>query len=177
MQGGVAGQITRLGGGSLVVRGPSGNVSVTYSPSTNVLQTSSATQSSIIAGACVVVTGKREPGGPVTADTVQVQYNMNGHCTPLPGVVLGTNVPGSTVNLRGKITSVGASSFVMEPVTAGGAVVTVNVPSTASISRLDAASTSRLAVGQCIRLNGQQDASHVVHARALIITVAGRAGC
>jgi hypothetical protein len=177
VQGGVGGQITRVGGGSLVVKGPSGDVVVDYSPSTNVLQTSGATRSNIVAGACVVVTGRRQADGPVTADTVQVQYNMNGNCTPPPGVVLGRNGPGSAVNLRGKITSVTGSSFTVEPVTAGGALVTVNVPSTAGITRLDTATTGRLAVGQCVRVNGQQNAAGVVQARALIISLAGPSGC
>ena len=174
---GVAGQITQVGGGRLVVKQPGGSVSVAYGTSTNVLQTGSASPSTIVAGACVVVTGRREPAGPVTADTVQVQFNMNGNCAPPPGVALGRNVPGSAVNLRGRITSVGGSSFVMQPVTAGGAVVTVNVPSTAGITRLDTAGTGRLAVGQCVQVNGQRDAAGVVEARVLIITLAGPTGC
>jgi hypothetical protein len=178
VQGGVSGQITQLGGGSLVVKEPGGNVSVAYSTSTNVLQTSGATQSNITAGACVVVTGRRSTASdPVTAATVQVQYNMNGNCTPPPGVVLGNSAPGPAVSLRGKITSVSGGSFVMAPVTTGGALVTVDVPSTAGITRLDNATTSKLAVGQCVRVNGTQDAAGVVQARALIISSAGPAGC
>jgi hypothetical protein len=176
-QGGVAGQITQLGTGSLVVKEPTGDVSVGYSPGTSVLQTSSATQSNILAGACVVVTGQREPAGAVAANMVQVQFNMNGNCTPPPGVAPGGNGPGNAVNLRGKITSVTGASFVMQPVTAGDAPVTVNVPSTARITRLDTATTGKLAVGQCVRVNGQQDAAGVVQARALVITLAGPTGC
>jgi hypothetical protein len=176
-QGGVAGQITQLGSGSLVVREPTGDISVGYGPATGVLQTSSATQSNILAGACVVVTGQRESAGAVTASTVQVQFNMNGVCTPPPGVAPGGNGPGNAVNLRGKITSVSGASFVMQPVTAGDAPVAVNVPSAARITRLDTATTSRLAVGQCVRVNGQQDAAGVVQARALVITLAGPTGC
>lgn len=173
----VTGQITQVGGGRLVVKEPSGNVSVAYGTSTNVLLTGSATQSTIVGGACVVVTGRREPAGTVTADTVQVQFNMNGRCTPPPGAALGRNVPGNAVNLRGRITTVSGNSFVMQPVTAGGGLVTVNVPATAGITRLDTASTDRLAVGQCVRVNGQSDAAGVVEARALIITPAGPTGC
>jgi hypothetical protein len=176
-QGGVAGQITQLGSGTLVVKEPSGDVSVAYSASTNVLQTSSASQSNILAGACVVVAGQRESAGAVTANMVQVQFNMNGNCTPPPGVAPGGNGPGNAVNLRGKITSVSGSSFVMQPVTATDKPVTVNVPSTARITRLDTATTSKLSVGQCVRANGQQDAAGVVQARALVITPAGPNGC
>lgn len=174
---GVGGQIAQVGGGRLVVREATGNVSVAYGTSTNVLQTGSATQSNIVAGACVVVTGQRDPAGAVTADTVQVQFNMNGNCAPPPGVALGRNGPGDAVSLRGKITTVSAGAFVMKPVTAGGALVTVSVPSRAGITRLDTATTSTLAVGQCVRVNGQRDASGVVQARALIITLAGSGGC
>jgi hypothetical protein len=174
---GVAGQITQLGSGSLVVKEPTGDVHVGYSPSTSVLQTSSATQSNILAGACVVVTGQREPAGAVTANMVQVQFNMSGNCTPPPGVAPGGNGPGNAVNLRGKITSASGASFVMQPVTAGDAPVTVNVPSTARMTRLDTATTSKLAVGQCVRVNGQQDAAGVVQARTLVITLAGPTGC
>jgi Domain of unknown function (DUF5666) len=176
-QNGVAGQITQLGGGTLVVKEPSADVSVAYSAATNVLQTSSATQANILAGACVVVTGQRDSGGVVTADMVQVQFNMNGNCTPPPGVGQATPGPGNAVNIRGKITSVSGTSFVAQPVTAGDPPVTVNVPSTARITRLDTATTSRLAVGQCVRVNGQQAASGVVQARALVITPAGPNGC
>jgi hypothetical protein len=176
-QNGVAGQITQLGSGTLVVKEPSAEVSVAYSATTNVLQTSGATQSNILAGACVVVTGQRDSGGVVTADMVQVQFNMNGNCTPPAGVALATPGPGNAVNIRGKITSVGGASFVTQPVTAGDPPVTVNVPSTARITRLDTATTSRLAVGQCVRVNGQPAASGVVQARALVITPAGPNGC
>jgi Domain of unknown function (DUF5666) len=176
-QGGVAGQIAQLGSGTLVVKEPRGNVSVAYSPTTTVLLTSGATQSNIIAGACVVVTGQRESAGAITANMVQVQFNMNGNCTPPPGVAPGGNGPGNSVNLRGKITSVSGSSFVVQPVTATDAPVTVNVPSTAPITRLDTGATSKLTVGQCVRVNGQQDASGVVQARTLVITLAGPNGC
>lgn len=174
---GLGGQITQIGGGRLTVREPGGNVSVAYSTSTNVLRTGSATQSSIVAGACVVVTGRRDAAGPVIADTVQVQFNMKGNCAPPPGVALGRSGSGSAVSLRGKVSSVSGSAFVMQPVTAGGAVVTVNVPSTAGITRLDTATTSELVIGQCVRVNGQQDATGVVQARALIIAQAGTTGC
>jgi hypothetical protein len=176
-QGGVAGQITQVGAATLVVKEPAGDVSVGYSPTTSVLQTSGATRSNILAGACVVVTGRRDPAGAVTADMVQVQFNMNGNCTPPPGVSPGGNGPGNAVNLRGKITSVSGGSFVTQPVTAGSAPVTVNVPSSALITRLDTATTSRLAVGQCIRVNGQQGGAGVVQARAVVITLPGPSGC
>jgi Domain of unknown function (DUF5666) len=174
---GIAGQITQLGSGRLVVREPTGDVSVGYTSKTNVLQTSDATQSNILAGACVVVTGQREPAAAVTANMVQVQFNMNGNCTPPPGVAPGGSGPGNAVNLRGKITSVNGSSFVVQPVTAADAQVTVNVSSTARITRLDTTTTSKLSVGQCVRANGQQDAAGVVQARALVITLPGPTGC
>ena len=108
---------------------------------------------------------------------VQVQFNMNGNCTPPPGVSPGSTGPGNAVNLRGKITSVSGTSFVVQPVTATDAPVTVNVPSSALVTRLDNATTSSLAVGQCVRVNGQQGASGVVQARALVIVPAGPNGC
>lgn len=174
---GVAGQISQLGAGTLVVKQQSGDVSVAYSASTNVLQTGGATQSNIVAGACVVATGQRDSGGVVTADMVQVQFNMNGNCTPPPGISPGGFGPGSAVNLRGKITSVSGASFVMQAVNPADTSVTVNVPTTARITRLDTATSSKLAVGQCVRVNGQPDASGVVQARSLVITLPGPTGC
>lgn len=173
----IAGQVTQVGGGTLVVKQPGSDVSVAYSASTNVLRTSGATQSNIIAGACVVVTGQHDSSGVVTANMVQVQFNMNGNCTPPPGVSPGSTGPGNAVNLRGKITSVSGASFIVQPVTAGDARVTVNVAPTALITRLDTATTSTLAVGQCVRVNGQRAASGVVQARALVIAPAGPNGC
>lgn len=174
---GVAGQISQLGAGTLVVKQQSGDVSVAYGASTNVLQTSAATQANIVAGACVVATGQRDPGGVVTADMVQVQFNMNGNCTPPPGISPGGFGPGSAVNLRGKITSVSGASFVMLAVSPADTSVTVNVPATARITRLDTATSSKLAAGQCVRVNGQPDASGVVQARTLVITLPGPTGC
>jgi hypothetical protein len=176
-QGGVAGQITQVGAATLVVKEPAGDVSVGYSTTTSVLQTSGATQSNILAGACVVVMGQREPAGTVTADMVQVQFNMNGNCTPPPGVSPGGNGPGNAVNLRGKIVSVSGGSFVTQPIAAGSAPVTVNVPATARITRLDTATTAKLAVGQCVRVNGQRGGGGVVQARAVVITLPGPSGC
>jgi hypothetical protein len=175
-QNGIAGQITQLGNGTLMVKESSGDVSVAYGPSTNVLQTASASQSNILAGACVLVNGQRNSGD-VTANMVQVQFNMNGNCTPPPGVAPGGNGPGNAISLRGKITSVSGNSFMVRPVTAGAALVTVNVSPTALITRLDTATTSRLAVGQCVRVNGQPDGSAIVQARALVITLPGPSGC
>jgi hypothetical protein len=175
-QTGIAGQITKLGNGTLMVKESIGNVTVAYDPSTNVLQTAGATQSNILAGACVLVNGERNSGD-VTANMVQIQFNMNGNCTPPPGVAPGGNGPGNAVSLRGKITSVTGNSFVVQPVTAGTAQVTVTVPPAALITRLDSATTNVFAVGQCVRGNGQPNGSGVVQARALVITLPGLHGC
>jgi hypothetical protein len=81
------------------------------------------------------------------------------------------------VAVRGKIATVSGSSFVVQPVTAGDTPVTVNVPSTARITKLEIATTSTLAVGQCVRATGQRDNAGAVQARSLVITPAGPNGC
>lgn len=176
---GIAGQITQLGAGTLVVKQQSGDLSVAYSASTNVLQTGSATQANVVAGVCVVVNGDRDSsGGVVTANMVQAQFNMNGNCTPPAGLGQASPGPGNAVtNLRGKVTSVSGGSFVMQPVNMGDTPITVNMPSTTRFTRLDTASTSKLAVGQCVRVNGQADSSGVVQARSLVLSAPGPNGC
>jgi hypothetical protein len=87
-QNGVAGQITNVSTGSLVVKAQSGDVNVAFGSSTGVLKTSTGALSDIVAGACTLVTGQRDAGGAITAFMVQVQLNMNGNCTT-PGIGQG----------------------------------------------------------------------------------------
>ena len=60
---------------------------------------------------------------------------------------------------------------------ASGSVVTVSVPGTARVSRVESASQSQLAVGQCVRANGQKDASGTLKARLVTIVPPGPNGC
>jgi hypothetical protein len=60
---------------------------------------------------------------------------------------------------------------------AASSIVTVTVPDTAGITRTESASPGQLAVGQCVRANGQKDSAGTVKARVVSIVPAGLNGC
>ncbi len=183
----VGGKLTQLNGAQLVLSAQTGDVDVTYDGSTRVQRTSAGTLAQAVTGTCVNITGQKDASGAVAATTMTLMLNMNGVCTqPSPGPGGGGGGPGpgtgraggAAPNLafvRGKITA--AQGQALTVLDASGAPVAVNVSDSTRITRTESATTSQLAVGQCILANGQKDASGAVLARQLSIVEAATNGC
>ena len=191
----VAGQLAQLTGSRLVLSGQNGATKVTVSSSTRVTQTVTATLASIVAGVCITAAGQKDAAGSVTAAnvTLMAKQLMNGTCTPPAarngasprpggfnpsggaGPRNGASPPANFTFVRGEVASVDGTSVTIN--VTGGGTQTVVVPSSASITSVELTSTSRLAVGQCIRATGQKDSSGTIKARTLSIQPAGPTGC
>jgi hypothetical protein len=123
------------------------------------------------------------------------KQTMNGTCTPQgrngagpsPGRFgggqgnrpsPGANRPSPPPNftfVRGEVASVSGTSVTVTLTTGGTQMLTV--PTTARISKVQLASKSQLAVGQCIVATGSKDSSGTVKARNLSIQPKGPTGC
>ncbi len=187
----VAGSITQLSSGKVVVNEQPGTATVAYDDSTMVLQSGTGTAADVAAGTCVTANGQRDSAGAITASAVQVMLNMNGQCSLLqqpanasprpfpsgsPGQGRGPGGAGANnAFVRGKVTAVNGSTITVQQ--AANDNVTVTVPSTARITKIQAASASRLTVGLCVQANGQRDSSGTLKARQLTIVPPGPNGC
>jgi Domain of unknown function (DUF5666) len=191
----VAGQLAQLNGSRLVLSGQNGATNVTFDSSTRVQQTATGTLADIVSGACVSASGLKDASGSVTASTVTLtpKQLMNGTCTPAarngvpsPGRSGGGGFPGNGNGnrasppanftfVRGEVASVSGTSVIVK--VTGGGTQTLTVPSSARIVSIQQSSSSRLAVGQCIRASGQKDSSGTIKARTLSIQPAGPTGC
>jgi hypothetical protein len=195
---GVAGQLAQLNGSKLTLSGQNGVTTVTFSSSTRIVQTTTATFADIVAGACIAASGTKDASGTVTATTVTLMSKalMNGTCTPQgrngvapsPGrsgggprnrPSPGANRPSPPANftlVRGQVASVNGSTVTVTLLNNAGTQV-VTVPSTARITMIQPESASQLAVGQCITATGPKDSSGTVKATNLSIQPKGPTGC
>ncbi len=192
---GVAGQVVQAGGGRMVVSDQAGNVNVTYSATTGVLQTGTGSFADLAAGTCVTATGQKDASGVVTATTVSAQLNMKGVCTPASGAPspgaggfgggggggqgrgpgAGPSAPPNAAFVRGKVTGVSGTTVTVQQ--AAGDSVTVSVPAAARITRLVTSSTARIAAGECVTATGPRSSSGTVQARSIVISAPGPNGC
>ena len=87
---GVVGTAAAVSGSSMEVQNPtSGQVTVTFTASTPITDTVSATAKDVTVGSCVTVVGKPSAAGsatgPVTATTVTISAPVKGNCTGAGG--------------------------------------------------------------------------------------------
>src|SRR5579859_8039209 len=86
---GASGQLVQINGQTLIITGPNGDTTVTYSASTPIIKTSTATLADITAGTCIVATGSKDASGAVTATSVRLAPKTAAGCAagfgPGPG--------------------------------------------------------------------------------------------
>lgn len=203
---GAFGTAAAVSASSLEVQNPStGQVTVNFSSSTTFSNTVSATLADVTVGSCVTVTStatgssRPAPGTPITARTVTItQPGANG-CTaggfgggrgggggtrpsgsPRPS---GTNGPGRG-NFGGfafgSVTAVNATGFSVHGVARGqnpATDTTVTVTSSTTYSKVESATSSALAVGDCIAAVGSTDDTGAVTAKSIAISKPGPKGC
>jgi hypothetical protein len=171
-----------------------GQVTVTFTPTTAFTRTVGASAADLAAGDCVIAMGAPpSSGGSLSARSVQISPPAaNGGCAAggrggpraggRPGGATPRNRPPGTIGQRrtaaaaGKITSVGAGSFVVE----GGPANTprtVTITPATTFSKVVGADHTALAVGQCVTALGPADDTGAVAASAISIRQPGPAGC
>ncbi|MCY1550989.1 hypothetical protein D9M68_872860 [compost metagenome] len=77
---GVRGEVTSVGDGSFVVKGPDGDRTVTVDGTTTYTHQVAATAAALTRGRCVQVAGDADDTGAVTASTIQVSDAVEDQC-------------------------------------------------------------------------------------------------
>ena len=186
-----AGQLVQINGMTLILSNANGDSTVTYTSATTITQTSTATVSDIATGVCITATGQKDSTGHVTAASVTVRNASNGACTGGaffggPGGGGGASrtpnpnftPPPQAANLgraNGLVTAVSGTAVTVQ-LNSGGSI-TITVPTTVRVSRVDTVDVSALQTGECVAAVGAKDSAGVVAARSLTIVPAGPSGC
>jgi len=81
---GASGQLVQINGQSLILTGPTGDVTVTVSSTTTFTRTSTAVLADIVPGDCILATGQKDADGLLTATTVRLSPSRQ-PVAPRPG--------------------------------------------------------------------------------------------
>ncbi len=190
---------------SLEVQNPStGQVTVNFSSSTTFSDTVSATLADVTVGSCVTVSststgGTRPPAGtPITASTVEIsQPGANGCAaggrgfggttrtnrpsgSPRPSGTKGPGRGNFGGFVFGSVTAVNGNGFTVHSPARGqnaATDTTVTVNSSTKYSKVESATSSALAVGDCIAAIGTTDDTGAVTAKTISISKPGPNGC
>jgi hypothetical protein len=184
---GASGQLVQVNGQTLILTGPNGDTTVTYTPATTFTKTSQATLADITRGTCILATGVKDASGALTATNVRLSPKTATGCavrnfapTPAPGATPragATPRPNGQPNaafVTGEVAAVAGTSVTVLTQTAGNQTITV--ATAASITRSAIVSGSALQDGECVRANGTRDSAGDVQAVSITITPAGPSG-
>ncbi len=190
---GASGQLVQINGQTLIVTGPNGDTTVTFTTTTTFTKTSIATLADVTKGSCVLATGQKDAAGKLTATIVLISPKTATGCaaraftppssapgasprpsfsprpdtTPRPGGANAAFVSGEVTSASGPLVTV---------LTQANGNQTITVASAATITKSAEVSASALQNGQCIRANGTRDSAGVVQAMSITITPAGPSG-
>jgi len=190
---GASGQLVQINGSTLILTGPNGDLTVTYTTATTFTKTSIATLADVVSGTCIFATGQKDAAGSVTATTVLVSPKAAAGCnargfgpnggpggSPAPGASprpSPTARPGAAANaafVSGEVTAVSGPTITVK--TAADGSQTITVASAATITDSATVTASALQDGECVRANGPKDSAGDVQATAITITPAGPSG-
>jgi hypothetical protein len=183
---GAAGQLVQVNGTTLILTGPSGDLTVTYSSTTTFTRTSTAVLADIVPGVCIVATGQKDSTGQLTATTVRLSPKPPAGCgaagrfgpnpTPPAGASPRPTPSGQPpmAFVSGEVT--GATGISITVVTTPSGTQTIIVPTTAAVTTSVVASPTALQTGECLRATGAKDSTGNVQATSITITPAGPSG-
>jgi uncharacterized protein DUF5666 len=183
---GAAGQLVQINGQTLILTGTTGDITVTFSDSTTFTRTSVAVLADIVPGQCLVANGQKDSAGTLTATTVRLSPKTSSGCgaggqlgpnaSPAPGASPRPTPSGQPAGafVAGEVTAAAGTSITV--LTAGSGSEVINVPTTASVTRMSTASSTDLRTGECLRANGSRDSVGAVQATSIAITPAGPSG-
>lgn len=183
---GASGQLVQVNGQTLILTGPSGDLTVTYSSTTTFTRTSTAVLADVVPGDCIVATGQKDSTGALTATTVRLSPKPAAGCgaagrfgpnaSPVPGASPRPtpSVQPPMAFVSGEVTGANGISITVLTATAGSQTITV--PTTAAVSTTVVASSTDLQTGECLRATGARDSTGTVQATSITITPAGPSG-
>jgi hypothetical protein len=183
---GAAGQLVQINGQTLILTGPNGDLTVTYSSTTTFTRTSAAVLADIVPGDCIVATGQKDSTGALTATTVRLSPKPAAGCaaagrlgpnaSPVPGASPRPTPSGlpPMAFVSGEVT--GATGISITVLTATTGSQTITVPTTAAVTTTVLASSTVLQTGECLRATGARDSTGAVQATSITITPAGPSG-
>lgn len=186
---GASGQLVQINGQTLILTGPNGDTTVTFSSTTTFTKSSVATLADIASGTCIVASGVKDASGVVTATNVSISPKTATGCaarnfapSPVPGASprpsptprpSATPRPNQTI-VSGEVTAVSGVSVTVLTEASGSEKITV--ASAATITQTATVEASALQNGQCVRANGSRDSSGDIQATSITITPAGPSG-
>ncbi len=192
---GASGQLVQISPTMLILTGPNGDTTVTYTSTTTFTKTSIATLADIAKGTCVFATGQKDASGLVTATSVLISTKTATGCatqnfgppTPAPGssprpsfsprpdaTPRPSGQPFNGAFVTGEVTAQSGPSLTV--LTQANATEKVVVSSAATITASSLVSEAALQNGECIRANGSRDSAGDVQATTITITPAGPSG-
>jgi hypothetical protein len=184
---GASGQLVQASGETLILSGPNGDTTVSYTASTTFTKTSTASLADITRGTCVFANGVKDATGTITATNVSISPKTATGCParnfgPGPGATPRPSPspqPSATPRpsgdfVSGEVTAISGVSITV--LTQANVSQKVTVPSAATITKMSTVSAADLQNGECIRANGSRDASGNVLATSITITPAGPSG-
>ncbi len=192
LRNGAAGQLVQVNGQTLILTGPTGDLTVTFSSTTTFTRTSTAVLADIVPGVCIVATGQKDSTGLLTATTVRLSPKPAAGCaaagrfgpnaSPPPGASPPPQFsPRPTPSgqppmafVSGEVTGAAGISITVLTTTSGSQTITV--PTTAAVTTTVVASSTDLQTGECVRATGARDAAGNVQATTITITSAGPSG-
>jgi hypothetical protein len=183
---GAAGQLVQVNGTTLILTGPGGDLTVTYSSTTTFTRTSTAVLADIVPGVCIVATGQKDSTGQLTATTVRLSPKPSAGCGAAGRLGLNPTPPAGAsprptpsglppmAFVSGEVT--GATGISITVLTTPSGSQTIIVPTTAAVTTTVVASSTALQTGECLRATGAKDSAGNVQATSITITPAGPSG-
>jgi hypothetical protein len=184
---GASGQLVQITGQTLILTGPNGDITVTYTANTTFTKTSVGTLADITRGTCIFASGQKDTSGAVTATNVNISPKTATGCaargfapSPPPGASPRPSPsprPSGQPNaafVSGEVTAVSGTSITV--LTQANASQTIKVASAVTVTKTATVLASDLQNGQCIRANGSRNAAGDVQAMSITITPAGPSG-
>jgi hypothetical protein len=183
---GASGQLVQVNGQTLILTGPNGDLTVTYSSTTTFTRTSTAVLADIVPGVCIAATGQKDSTGALTATTVRLSPKPAAGCgaagrfgpnaSPPAGASPRPTPSGQPpiALVSGEVT--GAAGVSITVLTATSGSQTITVPTTAAVTTTVVISSTALQTGECLRATGARDATGTVQATSITITPAGPSG-
>jgi hypothetical protein len=183
---GASGQLVQLNGQTLILTGPSGDLTVTFSGTTTFTRTSTAVLADIVPGVCITATGQKDSTGLLTATTVRLSPKTASGCaaagrfgpnaSPPAGASPRPTPSGQPAMafVSGEVTGAAGISITVLTTTSGSQTITV--PTTAAVTTTFVAASTDLRTGECLLATGARDAAGNVQATSITITPAGPSG-
>jgi hypothetical protein len=187
---GASGQLVQVNGQTLIVTGPNGDITVTFTSATTFTKTSIATLADITKGTCIVANGQKSTTGAITATSVRISPKTATGCasnrafapTPAAGqsprpTPTPRPTPSGQANfaiVTGEVTAAGGTSVTV--LNQAKVSQTITVASAATITKTADVTSADLQNGQCLRANGTRNATGDVQATSITITPAGPSG-